>query len=492
MTLSLKVDTNQPSESGEYPLYIRIRTRNSSGKWSESSIFTDVYVKRTHIKNGRLVRKTSNYKNKKLRLDSLFDELEKIYLILGTEGFVPTSKLIKHRYELHQNTKELNTPKVQTFWKCFDEYLSTKKHKSRGYVKTIITLRNRLKDFEKWKKIQLNFEYVVDNSMIFQIEFQDFCWSENNHTNSYINKLLSNLSQFLFYCKERNYIQRKPRFKKNDTVDRIEKIYLYLDEVKKLYNSKKWDYEEGKDFTIYPQIIIIEDELKGTKKEKFGNIKKYTNWEVVKDIFLFLCSVGCRFSDIKYFKLNHFNFDKELGMFSWIQQKTDKRVNVPVNFISGNIFIKYSEGKSLSQSLFPSITIQGFNRTLKKLLKDLKFNRLVTYPKKIGSKVVDTEDRFLWELISSHSGRRTFIKNMIDMGSMDYQTIMSMSGHKTFSEFQKYVSVSPKDLKKGMKLYQMEDEIQNSNQKKFMDIFNQLSDKDKEVIIHMMNRMKDT
>ncbi len=34
------------------------------------------------------------------------------------------------------------------------------------------------------------------------------------------------------------------------------------------------------------------------------------------------------------------------------------------------------------------------------------------------------------------------------MGDMDYQTIMKLSGHKTFSEFSKYISVTTTDTLK--------------------------------------------
>jgi integrase len=272
-------------------------------------------------------------------------------------------------------------------------------------------------------------------------------------------------------------------------VEKQEKIYLYLNEVIKLFKSTKWDYSEKKDFTKNPHIIIIEDKLEGIKGEDLGGVRKLTNWELVKDIFLFQCSIGCRYSDIPHFKVNDFNFDRELGVFSWIQQKTDKRVNVSENDISRSVYIKYSRGKSLSQHLFPSLSTQKFNKSLKYLLKDLKFNRLVTKPKKVGSELFDTEDKYLWEVISSHSGRRTFIKNMIDLGTMDYKTIMTMSGHKTFSEFEKYISVSPKDLKKGTNLYRMDDPQSDQDVDELVKRFTQLEDGNKKLVLNLIRNL---
>lgn len=170
---------------------------------------------------------------------------------------------------------------------------------------------------------------------------------------------------------------------------------------------------------------------------------------MVKYIFLFQNSIGCGIGDIPHFKVTNMNFDRESQLLSLIQQKTNKKVSVPLNDIGGFIFKKFRSGKSPSQPLFPKISQQKFNKQLKLLLKDLGFNRLISKPKMIGSKVEETEEKPLWELISSHGGRRGFVKNSIDLRNMDYQTIMNLSGHKTFSEFSKYICVTTADTLKG-------------------------------------------
>jgi site-specific recombinase XerD len=203
-----------------------------------------------------------------------------------------------------------------------------------------------------------------------------------------------------------------------------------------------------------------------------------------------MCSIGCRYSDIPFFKVHHFSFEGSNSFFTWIQQKTDKRVSVPANDISNHIFTKYSAGKSLSQNLFPNLSNQKFNKGLKLLLKELNFNRIVTYPKKVGSKVVNDEDRFLWELISSHSGRRSFIKNMIDLGNMDYKTIMKLSGHKTMSEFEKYISVTKEDLKKGTRLYRMDTGDGKNQTEELIQLFEGLDDEKRKLAIQVLRSIQ--
>jgi len=489
MNLSFKLKTQDINSKGESPIYIRMRFSDSGGKITESTIFSGIEILPKFFKNGNIHVRTPNYSSKRTILDSLVNDVEQITSQIQKDGLIPYPKVVKERYEDLKKMKEINTPKSISFWEGFKEFMDTKKHKSRGYTKTFISLKNRLEDFEKFKKVKLTFDFIVGNPQSFQTQFQHFLWDEKGLSNNYINKLLENLSNYLFFCFNSNYISKKPSFKKNDTIENLEKIYLYEDEVMKLFQSKQWDYSEGRDFSTNPHIYLIEDDLEGTKKEKFLKNKVITNWELVKDIFLFQCSIGCRYSDILQFKVNHFDFGGEKGTFSWVQQKTDKRVSVPINPISNEVYRKYSRGKSLTQNLFPKLSNQKFNKSLKLLLKDLKFNRLVSKPKKIGSKVVDEENKFLWEMISSHSGRKTFIKNMIDLGNMDYMTIMSMTGHKTIREFQKYVSVSPHDLDKGRKLYKkLKSEGGNENEE-LIRIFEQLDEDKKGVIFSVIRSM---
>jgi integrase len=277
------------------------------------------------------------------------------------------------------------------------------------------------------------------------------------------------------------YIERKPRFQKVSEVERDELVYLYFDEVIKLFESNKWDYENGGHKKNKPNIYVIEEPLLGTRSKEFGNVLKITNWELIKDMFLFLCSIGCRYSDIQHLKVNDFNFEKGLEHFSYIQKKTSKPVRVPINFINGEIFKKYSSGKKLNQLLFPKISIQKFNKGLQLLFEDLGFNRLLSYPKKVGSELINEDEQPLHKLISSHCGRRTFIKNMIDKG-LDYRTIMTMSGHRTIREFMKYVSVSPKDLEKGRGLYST---MNNSDETLIKQIQEQIVDLDKNKLVEV-------
>jgi len=191
-------------------------------------------------------------------------------------------------------------------------------------------------------------------------------------------------------------------------------------------------------------------------KDKNGNIIFRNNLEVVKDIFTFQCSVGCRWGDIHKMSVGMFKIEK--GFFIWTMDKTKDSVVVPENPISLGIFMKYSKSKSLNQKLFPSYSQPKFNKNIKKIGEILGFKRLVKREILVGGDIREgtEKDVYTYELLSSHSGRRSFIKNLIDLGTMDNWSIMKLSGHKTIRSFQKYVSVNKEDIVKGRDLYSRE------------------------------------
>ena len=73
---------------------------------------------------------------------------------------------------------------------------------------------------------------------------------------------------------------------------------------------------------------------------------------------------------------------------------------------------------------------------------------------------------------------------MIDLGTMDYQTIMKLSSHKTFSQFSKYVSVINDDLLKSRELYSQVDKSKNiSIEENMIKEFKKLDDEKKKMIL---------
>ena len=88
-----------------------------------------------------------------------------------------------------------------------------------------------------------------------------------------------------------------------------------------MFDYDKFDYPN-----TYENCSLIED------RDKNGNIKYWNNLELVKDIFTFQCSVGCRWGDLHSMKVGMFTIQTDY--FVWMMEKTKTFVKVPRNPIS--------------------------------------------------------------------------------------------------------------------------------------------------------------
>ena len=204
----------------------------------------------------------------------------------------------------------------------------------------------------------------------------------------------------------------------------------------------------------------VYDEWINNKGEKIS--KTYTSYEVYKDMLLFLCNVGCRFGDIIKMKVGDIVFDdtkpkdQKGGYFRFFMEKSRKRREgkVSINQMTDIIFRKYVKGKNSNHFIFPQtkfgnpISNQKFNVHTKHLSKIIGLKRLVRKPEfDLYGKIVDGSDKPfpIHDVIVSHIGRRTFIREHIERGT-PIRTIMKMTGHTTQKVFDGYYSVLDKDI----------------------------------------------
>ena len=91
--------------------------------------------------------------------------------------------------------------------------------------------------------------------------------------------------------------------------------------------------------------------------------------------------------------------------------------------------------------------IQYFNKYLKLIIKKIRFNEELTFTKG-GKMVTDTKEQ--WELMSSHTARRSGATNMYLTGRMKTFEIMSLTGHTSEKNFFRYIKVTKEDIAKSI------------------------------------------
>jgi integrase len=150
----------------------------------------------------------------------------------------------------------------------------------------------------------------------------------------------------------------------------------------------------------------------------------------VRDLFLIGAFTGLRFSDFTSITADNIRF----GMLSIEQQKTGKKVSVPLHPIVLAIWKKY--GEQLPQV----ISNQKFNEYIKEVCKlagiDTPEQKSIT---KGGMRMKRTYKKY--ELVSSHTARRSFATNLY-LSGFPTLSIMQITGHRTESAFMKYIKVT--------------------------------------------------
>lgn len=173
--------------------------------------------------------------------------------------------------------------------------------------------------------------------------------------------------------------------------------------------------------------IQFTDELK-----KEHGIDSKSSIEQSRDLFIIACKCGFRYSDLQ--QIGYSMIDTEAKTITLTTRKTQGRVVVPFGDMVESIIKKY-EG-----NLPMVIDKSKFNNQIRTFCKiaDIK-DRIVVTDKAGG--VVTKKEVEKWELITSHTARRSFATNMY-LKSKDAQLVMKLTGHTTEANFMKYICLT--------------------------------------------------
>jgi integrase len=183
-------------------------------------------------------------------------------------------------------------------------------------------------------------------------------------------------------------------------------------------------------------IALSADELRELKEL---DLPPLSYLDRVRDLFLIGCYTGLRYSDF-----SRLTADNVKGNFIEIkQQKTGASVAIPVHPIVAQILDKY-DGE-----LPEPISNQKTNDYLKEVCQ--RVPSLCAVVSKTGTKggVKMTVSYQKWQIITSHTARRSFATNAYLQG-VPTITIMAITGHKTEKAFLKYIKVTSKEHAKIM------------------------------------------
>ena len=403
-------------------------------------------------------------KQKERELKNIVDNLER------KEEVEPLPTLVKgvlRKKKIERRRKTYSEVNFLYMFQQFEDYV--KENYKPSYKTTILTQIKHIKEFSEQYELKENISLLIDDiDEEFIRKFVYWCYTNQNLQPSVLKKRLrgfTNFREWMLRVQKQTITLTIPKNLIRSGKSPV--IYLTRDEIKKIFDFKEFDYDNDSYLKYLKkeelQVEVI-DEIRSNIKDEKLRERKFTNYEVIKDMLLFVCSVGCRFGDMVNMKLDNFRFytdekgneDRTRGSWEFRMEKVPGRglVVVPSNRISFEIWKKYGSGKKREDYLFPQtkygnpISNQKFNKHIKEICKIIGIDSLVSRPKfDIDGKPVKGTDMRVpkWEVVSSHIGRRSFIREQVEQGR-NQREIMLMSGHTSNKVFNSYYDIEPKDL----------------------------------------------
>ena len=411
-----------------------------------------------------------DYRNKNLLIKNKLDEINRIIRSIQKEDKEPIVELVRGYLSRIRREKEIESRKDIHFLPLFTDYEKwidstynpQRNSTKRGVLSSIKQIREYTTEFQSKHK-KLLFPDEIDRDWLYG--FIKWSYDKKGLKPTTINKRIKVLSHFSNWSKERyntSFQIKKPKgIHLNDNGTEV--VFLKRDEVLKLFHFDKFDIKNPE----HTKVLGKENRLNyinDTWVDRWGNERKktYTSFEVYKDMLIFLCNIGCRYGDMVKMKLGDFEWDKErddlgriMGYFSFFMEKIKiqrEPVKVRMNGMLYEIWKKYSSGKSNPHYLFPRtkfdnpISNQKYNNYIKEICEIVGLKRSIRV-REWNVKGEETYNSFvpLCSVVTSHIGRRTFIREHIELGT-PIRSIMRMTGHRSQRVFDSYYNVLDKDI----------------------------------------------
>ncbi|MDR0507094.1 MAG: site-specific integrase, partial [Dysgonamonadaceae bacterium] len=162
--------------------------------------------------------------------------------------------------------------------------------------------------------------------------------------------------------------------------------------------------------------------------------------EEIRDVFITGCFTGLRYSDLSTLSPEH--VDLETGNINLKQRKVHKAVVIPMIDYVPDILKKYNYD-------LPKIPSYTFNERVKELGERAKLKQKIEVVRKKGK---NREKKIFekWEMISSHTCRRSFCTNMY-LSGFPAEELMRISGHKSPAAFMRYIKVDNQQAARRLK-----------------------------------------
>lgn len=261
----------------------------------------------------------------------------------------------------------------------------------------------------------------------------------------------SGLTAFVHYLRDEKTL-RTPRKKKGErkAYDKEDITGLKNTTIKKklelLTWFLNWASEHGYNTNMayksfHPTLKTTQKKVIYLSKPELERLKQLQipsglpHLEAVRDVFLFCCFSGLRHSDAYNLRKNDIKEDH----IEVTTVKTADSVSIELNSVTREILQKYKDFPFADNKVLPVIQNQPMNRHLKELCQLAGINEPIRITTYTGNQRKD-EIKEKWELVGTHTGRRTFIVNCLSLG-IPPNVVMKWTGHSDYKAMKPYIDI---------------------------------------------------
>jgi integrase len=388
--------------------------------------------KRQRVKSNQQTTEEGDYYLNDL-LDNLQEVAESAYKKEVAKGIPEPLTLKKYLDDFrNQNKKDPNTP---SFFKLLDRFINNEiktkgKDKAKQTLKKYVTLKMHLSEFKRVRRYDVDFETI---NLDFFYKFVQF------------------LKTHRFYeQRDRTFkatpVSIKEGLQPNTIAKDIQIIKAVMQEAIDLGYTNNMTFKNKKFSAPWEEVDAVYLNDKEIFKLYNKDFSKEKRLERVRDLFVFGCYTGLRFSDYSDVKPeNIISIENEEGKeelyIKMVTKKVRESVIIPCNPIILQLFEKYKDNKN---RLPKAPSNQKFNEYVKDACRKAELTET--------GRLVDNPDKELWQCVSSHTARRSFATNLFLQGYPNIE-IMKITGHRTERAFLKYIKVSKLDAAKRLSIH---------------------------------------
>lgn len=295
--------------------------------------------------------------------------------------------------------EELKSEK--NFFEIYDMFVNEESINSQWNFRTLQKMKTQKKVLEEFDH-DISFEKFNEQYLS---NYQRYLEGKN-HKNSTISKELAALKWFLKWAMKKGYTKSGEFEKFKPKIKNVQKKIIFLNK------------SELKRFTEY----------------EIPTDKSYL--EKIRDVFLFQCFTGLRYSDVFNLKRS----DVKDGHLEITTLKTADNLIIELNSYSRKLLNKYIDVEFEHNKALPVISNQKMNDYLKELAELAEIDELVTQTYFKGNERIE-EVLPKYSLMSTHAGRRTFVCNALSLG-IPPQVVMKWTGHSDYKAMKPYIDIA--------------------------------------------------